>query len=241
MLFVIRVTVLRVRRRRRVGAGAAPRMKIYRAKRLLNSMVNNFENIFSRLQKISPFLYEIHSFFLAQHPFLCDRKCSKKRTCKQHKCNETCCVDREHLCMMICGRKLACGVHTCESLCHTGRCRPCTNTSNETFNNITASLDRSRPFLGFDELRCFCGQAVIYPPISCGTRPPVCDKLCTRAHNCDHPVVHNCHSEPSCPPCAYLTQKWCYGNHEVRSNLSVEKDSFSIRPFSSFAEIFLAI
>lgn len=30
-------------------------------------------------------------------------------------------------------------------------------------------------------------------------------------------VFHNCHSDEKCPPCTFLTQKWCMGNHEVTS------------------------
>ena len=29
------------------------------------------------------------------------------------------------------------------------------------------------------------------------------------------PVYHSCHSEDKCPPCTFLTQKWCMGKHEV--------------------------
>lgn len=42
-------------------------------------------------------------------------------------------------------------------------------------------------FSGFDELTCYCGESVIYPPVPCGTQPPECKKPCTRPHDCDHP------------------------------------------------------
>lgn len=42
-------------------------------------------------------------------------------------------------------------------------------------------------FSGFDELTCYCGESVIYPPVPCGTQPPECKKTCTRPHDCDHP------------------------------------------------------
>lgn len=98
--------------------------------------------------------------------------------------------------------------------------------------------------VGFDELTCHCGLTVLYPPIPCGTNPPECKNPCTRRHECDHPglidkncphrytpgvwmssehiyfyflVFHNCHSEEKCPPCTYLTKKWCMGEHEVSS------------------------
>lgn len=70
-------------------------------------------------------------------------------------------------------------------------------------------------FLGFDELRCHCGTAVLYPPIHCGTKPPECSQPCTRSHPCDHEVKHSCHSDENCPPCTSLTTKWCYGKHKV--------------------------
>ncbi|XP_036378386.1 transcriptional repressor NF-X1 isoform X2 [Megalops cyprinoides] len=132
--------------------------------------------------------------------FTCERRCSKKRSCGRHRCNELCCVDKEHRCSLTCGYKLNCGLHRCQDTCHRGNCQPCWQTS-------------------FDELTCHCGETVMYPPIPCGTKPPECKNLCTRRHQCDHPVFHNCHSDEKCPPCTYLTQKWCMGNHEQRSNI----------------------
>lgn len=131
---------------------------------------------------------------------MCDKRCNKKRSCGRHKCNEVCCVDTEHKCSLVCGRKLNCGLHRCEEPCHRGSCQTCWQTS-------------------FDELTCYCGESVIYPPVPCGTQPPECKKTCTRPHECGHPVYHSCHSEEKCPPCTYLTQKWCMGKHELRSNI----------------------
>ncbi|NWR34612.1 NFX1 protein, partial [Tachuris rubrigastra] len=135
-------------------------------------------------------------FLIAAITFMCDKRCNKKRSCGRHKCNEVCCVDTEHKCSLVCGRKLNCGLHRCEEPCHRGSCQSCWQTS-------------------FDELTCYCGESVIYPPVPCGTQPPECKKTCTRLHDCDHPVYHSCHSEEKCPPCTYLTQKWCMGKHEV--------------------------
>jgi len=65
--------------------------------------------------------------------------------------------------------KLACGSHKCEEPCHRGKCPPCWQVS-------------------FDELRCECGTEVIYPPVPCGTTPPLCNRPCTRPHSCGHTV-----------------------------------------------------
>uniref|UniRef100_A0A4W4DUR6 Transcriptional repressor NF-X1 n=1 Tax=Electrophorus electricus TaxID=8005 RepID=A0A4W4DUR6_ELEEL len=132
--------------------------------------------------------------------FSCERRCTKKRSCGRHKCGELCCVIQEHKCTLICGYKLNCGQHRCQDLCHRGNCQPCWQTS-------------------FDELPCYCGVTVIYPPVPCGTKPPECKNPCTRPHDCDHPVLHSCHSEERCPPCTYLTKKWCMGKHEQRSHV----------------------
>ncbi|XP_038626247.1 transcriptional repressor NF-X1 [Tachyglossus aculeatus] len=132
--------------------------------------------------------------------FICNKRCNKKRSCGRHKCSDICCVDKEHRCPLICGHKLNCGLHRCEDPCHRGNCQTCWQTS-------------------FDELTCYCGESVIFPPVPCGTRPPECKNTCTRLHDCDHPVFHSCHSEEKCPPCTYLTQKWCRGKHELRSNI----------------------
>lgn len=127
----------------------------------------------------------------------CDTRCTKKRSCGKHKCNQFCCIDIEHVCPLLCSKTLSCGRHKCEQSCHKGRCQPCWRSS-------------------FEELYCECGAAVRYPPVPCGTRRPVCDKPCSRQHSCGHEVLHNCHSEPTCPPCTVLTQRWCHGKHELR-------------------------
>ncbi|KAK1796942.1 hypothetical protein P4O66_008255, partial [Electrophorus voltai] len=135
--------------------------------------------------------------------FSCERRCTKKRSCGRHKCGELCCVVgqlgleslgstslwkcwycapltpppshpsyqiQEHKCTLICGYKLNCGQHRCQDLCHRGNCQPCWQTS-------------------FDELPCYCGATVMYPPVPCGTKPPECKNPCTRPHDCDHPVA----------------------------------------------------
>lgn len=88
------------------------------------------------------------------------------------------------------------------------------------FTEIIIFINRSTNIYfnlkGFDELRCRCGASVRYPPIECGTRPPACSKPCTEIRLCGHQPLHNCHPAPSsCPPCAVLTQKYCFGRHEV--------------------------
>lgn len=132
---------------------------------------------------------------------LCERRCNKKRQCGRHKCTQVCCVDTEHICPMVCGRTLSCGLHRCEALCHAGNCNRCHQVS-------------------FDELRCHCGTQVVYPPVPCGTRPPDCNKTCTRVRACGHPPSHNCHPDANgCPPCTTLCEKFCYGKHEKRKNI----------------------
>ncbi|EJW79203.1 hypothetical protein WUBG_09889, partial [Wuchereria bancrofti] len=71
----------------------------------------------------------------------------------------------------------------------------------------------------FEEQYCLCGQTIREPPIPCGTPLPSCNQPCSRQHSCDHPPLHNCHAEPECPPCTVLTQKPCYGAHEIRANI----------------------
>lgn len=132
-----------------------------------------------------------------QGPELCQRRCQKRRQCGRHKCLALCCVDIEHRCPLVCGKRLSCGQHVCEEPCHRGNCPSCWNVS-------------------FEDLSCHCGSASLSPPIACGTRPPECGQLCAREHPCGHPVTHTCHSDPSCPPCATLTEKWCFGHHEKR-------------------------
>ncbi|KAM7369762.1 hypothetical protein PAMP_011056 [Pampus punctatissimus] len=140
--------------------------------------------------------------------FTCEKRCNKKRSCGRHKCGELCCVNVEHRCPLICSYKLNCGLHRCQEPCHRGNCEQCWQSS-------------------FDELTCHCGLTVLYPPIPCGTKPPECKNLCTRRHECDHPVFHSCHSEEKCPPCTYLTEKWCMGKHEKRSSIACHLQDIS--------------
>jgi len=131
----------------------------------------------------------------------CEKKCQKKRSCGRHKCGKVCCIDPDHICTLVCGRMLSCALHRCEELCHSGVCKTCHN-------------------VAFDELTCTCGATIKYPPIPCGTSPPECQNICTRRHSCSHPVTHTCHSEATCPPCAQLTTKLCFGGHEERKNVA---------------------
>ncbi|XP_064455279.1 protein shuttle craft-like [Ornithodoros turicata] len=127
----------------------------------------------------------------------CQRRCQKRRQCGRHKCLVMCCVDTEHPCPLTCGKRLTCGLHVCQEPCHRGNCHTCWNVS-------------------FEDLACHCGSTSISPPVPCGTRPPECSQPCLRPHPCGHTVTHTCHSEDFCPPCAALTEKWCYGRHEKR-------------------------
>ncbi|XP_077978274.1 transcriptional repressor NF-X1-like isoform X2 [Glandiceps talaboti] len=130
----------------------------------------------------------------------CDKRCNKKRQCGRHRCIQRCCVDEEHKCPLVCNRKLNCGWHKCEEPCHGGNCEQCWQT-------------------GFDELTCYCGAEILFPPIPCGTRPPECSRACTRQHDCDHAIQHTCHSEEKCPPCTFLVERQCMGRHEMRRNI----------------------
>lgn len=138
----------------------------------------------------------------------CKKKCLKFKSCGRHKCSLECCIDPDHICQANCNKLLNCKKHKCEKKCHIGLCRPC-------------------PRVSFDELRCECGTEVIYPPVACGVPVPVCTKPCARRHPCDHPVTHHCHSEQNCPPCVFLTTKWCYGAHEQRKTIPCNQESFS--------------
>lgn len=50
----------------------------------------------------------------------CEKKCTKKRSCGKHKCNQMCCIDVEHICPLPCSKNLSCGRHKCELTCHKG-------------------------------------------------------------------------------------------------------------------------
>lgn len=138
----------------------------------------------------------------------CKKRCNRMRSCAKHKCNQECCIDYDHICPKTCNQALTCGRHRCDKPCHRGSCNTCHRVS-------------------FDELTCECGAAVIFPPVPCGTSKPHCDKPCSRQHPCSHPVLHNCHAEPNCPPCVVLTTQYCYGKHEQRKTIPCYQSSFS--------------
>lgn len=138
----------------------------------------------------------------------CNIKCSTLRSCGKHKCNQMCCTNQDHICPLVCNKKLRCGTHKCEHLCHKGPCPACMNVS-------------------FEELTCRCGGEVIFPPVACGTKRPLCGRVCSRTHPCSHPPQHSCHDEPECPPCVVFTEKLCYGHHQKRKNIFCNVSSFS--------------
>ncbi|XP_073823676.1 nuclear transcription factor, X-box binding stc isoform X2 [Musca autumnalis] len=138
----------------------------------------------------------------------CKKRCTKKRSCGKHKCNQECCIDIDHFCPLPCNYTLSCGKHKCDQPCHRGNCTPCYRSS-------------------FEELFCECGAEVIYPPVPCGTKRPVCKKPCSRKHPCEHPPQHNCHSAATCPPCMMFTTQWCFGQHEQRKTIPCSQKSFS--------------
>lgn len=139
----------------------------------------------------------------------CKKQCNKFKNCGNHKCNKKCCINElDHICNVNCNKLLNCKIHRCQRPCHIGNCSPCHRVS-------------------FDELRCNCGLTVTYPPIPCGTKMTECLNTCKRKHKCDHPVNHNCHSEENCPPCVFLTKKFCYGKHDSLNTIPCNQESFS--------------
>ncbi|KAL8331647.1 hypothetical protein RB593_002184 [Gaeumannomyces tritici] len=159
---------------------------------------------------------------------VCERTCRAQLNCGRHECKNICCtgerraserlvakrknkassssssneeVEAEHVCIRVCGRKLKCGTHACQQLCHKGSCPSCLEAI-------------------FDEIACYCGRTVLYPPQPCGTRPPVCRFECSRAKACGHPAVrHNCHTDDvPCPPCPFLVEKPCICGKQTLKN-----------------------
>lgn len=151
----------------------------------------------------------------------CFRVCKATMNCGRHTCGEHCCpgerkaierqatkrklkslnvanrpndhdIEAEHICTRVCGRLLKCSKHMCQELCHKGSCGTCREAI-------------------FEEIPCNCGRSVLYPPLPCGTQPPLCHYDCARPKSCGHPQTsHNCHTDDeSCPKCPFLTEKRC--------------------------------
>lgn len=133
-----------------------------------------------------------------KYTFSCEARCNRLKNCTRHRCHNKCCsflknLDSSvHECDQLCNRKLPCGLHSCQEPCHPGQCGDCAN-------------------IGWEELTCHCGASVLYPPIPCGAKPPECHKPCRRAHNCGHPVKHECHDgTEKCAPCIVFVKKSCF-------------------------------
>lgn len=141
--------------------------------------------------------------------FFCERVCKALRNCGRHECGRICCplsyrvkrkgrrtVDEEddddlHACSLTCGKLLSCGLHTCPKPDHKGACGRCLQAS-------------------YDELICNCGHTVVYPPVACGTTVNCLFPCARPAPACGHPKTpHNCHENPECPACPFLTAKPC--------------------------------
>lgn len=130
--------------------------------------------------------------------YLCNRVCTKKKSCGKHICALKCCPTVSdptdaagvHVCVTVCNKRLKCGSHSCKNLCHKGPCRPCLEAD-------------------FNDKICSCGKTIQHAPIRCGTPPLECQYPCQKPRPCGHPITyHTCHYG-ECPPCVYLTSKLC--------------------------------
>lgn len=137
-------------------------------------------------------------FNQVKYTFTCEARCNRLKNCTRHRCHNKCCsflktLDNSvHACDQLCNKKLPCGLHSCQEPCHPGQCGDCAN-------------------IGWEELTCHCGASVLYPPIPCGAKPPACHRPCRRAHNCGHPVKHECHDDTEkCAPCTVFVKKSCF-------------------------------
>lgn len=139
--------------------------------------------------------------------FSCETRCNKLKICGRHRCNNKCCKFTKtqdpslHQCDQMCYKKLQCGQHHCPEPCHPGQCGDCTN-------------------IGWEELSCHCGSSVLYPPIPCGARAPVCHNPCMRAHDCNHPIKHECHDDTEkCAPCIVFVKKPCFCGSDSKDSV----------------------
>lgn len=153
------------------------------------------------------------TFKQVAHSFNCEVRCTKLKSCARHRCNIKCCKylkqPQLHKCEQICNRKLACGLHNCSEPCHPGQCGDCAN-------------------IGWEELTCHCGASVLYPPIPCGSRRPVCNRPCRRTHECGHQVKHECHDDTeTCPPCTVFVNRSCFCKVESKDNVYCYQSGYS--------------
>ena len=158
-------------------------------------------------KSVDPKTQELIGFTQKKFTFKCETRCNTPKTCGKHRCQEKCCDagrifnSRVHICAQVCTKKLPCGSHICQEVCHPGLCGDCTN-------------------IGWVELTCHCGSSVMYPPIPCGARPPACHRPCRRAHNCGHPVKHECHDDSErCAPCTVFVKKPCFCGSESKDSV----------------------
>lgn len=158
---------------------------------------------------------DVVSFIQADYSFNCETRCNKPKNCARHRCQNKCCKAYKepnselHKCDQQCNKKLACGQHNCPEPCHPGQCGDCTN-------------------IGWEELRCHCGTSVMYPPIACNAKPPVCHRPCRRPHGCGHPVVHECHDDSEkCAPCIVFVKKSCFCGADSKDSVYCYQSGYS--------------
>lgn len=154
-------------------------------------------------------------FKQTRYTFNCETRCNTPKNCVRHRCQNKCCIankdssSRLHVCDQKCNKKLACGQHNCMETCHPGQCGDCTN-------------------IGWEELRCHCGGSTMYPPIPCGAKPPTCHRACRRAHDCGHPVKHECHDDTElCAPCTVFVKKSCFCGADSKDSVYCYKPGYS--------------
>ncbi|CAI4229639.1 unnamed protein product [Auanema sp. JU1783] len=167
---------------------------------------------------------------------------------EEKKIKRNSCLDPIPTCSNVCNKVLACGNfdHRCVAQCHNGDCPPCedeafikcrcrkskeiircsevpsrTNEYNEILCKYKCQKRKSCGIHRCNERCCVstdhtCLQ-LCRKKLSCGLH--FCDYICHSGQCRPCLNASKCHTEEDCPPCTVLTEKQCYGGHEVRKNI----------------------
>ncbi|XP_047125843.1 NF-X1-type zinc finger protein NFXL1 isoform X1 [Hydra vulgaris] len=187
----------------------------------------------------------------------CEFKCTKLRKCGRHPCKKKCCDGNCRPCDQLCNRLLNCNNHKCLSPCHSGKCYPCPLRKGVScFCGITSILVQCGKEKSVKPP--FCKEQCRIPS-TCHHEKKIhschfgeclqCTEICGKMLPCLHSCQFVCHDRvingntkeesikdhsvkdlsKDCPPCSFIVEKFCIGEHSVETFPCFEVKAYSCK------------